>query len=76
MPIYEYGCTSCGEKFEVLHRSGHEAVKCPSCNSEEVERLLSTFAAHAAFKMPACKGASPCCSESNCRSGRCHLADG
>jgi len=76
MPIYEYSCTDCGERFEVLHRGDGNEAKCPSCGSTGVSRLLSTFAAHAAFKMPSCKGAAPCCSESRCRSGQCRLADG
>jgi len=76
MPIYEYSCTDCGEKFELLHRSDADAPKCPACGSTNAGRLLSTFAAHAAFKMPACKGAAPCCTESHCRSGRCHMVDG
>lgn len=46
MPIFEYRCSDCGEKFEelVLSRDA-EAVTCSSCESSAVERLFSTFAA-------------------------------
>jgi len=42
MPIYEYRCEVCGERFEQLVR-GDEAVHCPQCNSAELKRLLSPF---------------------------------
>jgi putative FmdB family regulatory protein len=44
MPIYEYRCEPCAERFEELVRSPEAPVACPMCGSEEVERLLSTFA--------------------------------
>ena len=46
MPIYEYECHNCGEKFEKLVRSinGAEPVACPGCQSEAVKRGLSAFA--------------------------------
>ena len=75
MPIYEYSCASCGEKFEVLHRTADQQAKCPACGSGEVERLLSTFAARVAAKMPACEGSVPTCSQSKCRSGKCPMSE-
>jgi putative FmdB family regulatory protein len=46
MPLYEYHCKDCGEIFEKLRRMSEadEGVDCPHCESEEVERLLSSFA--------------------------------
>lgn len=44
MPIYEYRCPSCDERFEELVRRSDAAVACPSCGTAEVERLLSVFA--------------------------------
>ena len=46
MPIYEYRCKECGAKFSRLQKIGAsaEGVKCPKCQSEKVERLLSSFA--------------------------------
>ena len=44
MPIYEYRCGSCAERFEELVRKLDETPPCPDCGSADVERLLSTFA--------------------------------
>ena len=41
MPIYEYACRSCGQKFEKLVR-GDDTPACPSCKSVDLERLLSS----------------------------------
>ena len=43
MPLYEFECRGCGSRFEKLVR-GSETPTCPSCNSSELERLLSMFA--------------------------------
>ena len=40
MPIYEYACQACGHEFETLVLRG-ETTTCPSCQSEDLERLLS-----------------------------------
>jgi putative FmdB family regulatory protein len=45
MPIFEYRCKNCGEKFETLVFSSQtEPVKCEKCGSEQTEKLMSTFA--------------------------------
>ncbi|MEI7812663.1 MAG: zinc ribbon domain-containing protein [Ignavibacteria bacterium] len=45
MPIFEYQCKDCNQKFEVLHKSSEcrEEVICPKCNSANNKKLLSTF---------------------------------
>jgi len=40
MPIYEYECSACGDRFELLVL-GSTAPACPSCDSRDLERLLS-----------------------------------
>jgi putative FmdB family regulatory protein len=40
MPIYEYACNACGERFELLVR-GSVAPACPSCRSDDLDRLTS-----------------------------------
>jgi putative FmdB family regulatory protein len=46
VPIYEYECSECGERFEIFVRGGEEEeMKCPECACENIERRLSTFAA-------------------------------
>jgi putative FmdB family regulatory protein len=47
MPIYEYECKQCGERFEKLVRTmgSRDAVACPKCESPKTARALSVFAA-------------------------------
>lgn len=49
MPLYEYACPQCEERFEVLQRMGADAsgVRCPGCGGTQVAREVSTFAAAA-----------------------------
>jgi putative FmdB family regulatory protein len=42
MPIYEFECEECGERFEELVAAGAEAVACSECGSERTRRLLSS----------------------------------
>ncbi len=44
MPIYEYRCEPCGERFEELVRASDPEVACPGCGGADVQRLLSSFA--------------------------------
>jgi putative FmdB family regulatory protein len=44
MPIYEYRCVECEERYEELVRVAADPPPCPSCGSPEVVRLLSVFA--------------------------------
>lgn len=41
MPIYEYRCEKCGHEFEQLVL-GRECPACPTCQSEQVCRLMSS----------------------------------
>jgi putative FmdB family regulatory protein len=43
MPIYEYECRACGHRFELIVRVSDTPV-CPSCQGQDLERLLSLFA--------------------------------
>ncbi len=44
MPLYEYECHKCGEKFEkLIFSTEKDEVKCPKCGSSETKRLLSSF---------------------------------
>jgi len=44
MPLYEYKCHTCGEKFEVIEKFSDAPLKIhPNCGGE-VERLISTSA--------------------------------
>lgn len=47
MPIYEYICHKCQERFEKLIRQAQNAPACPycpRCDSTHTERVMSSFA--------------------------------
>lgn len=46
MPLYEYACSDCSHRFEILQRIGEDAdgLECPECESAELEKQFSTFA--------------------------------
>ena len=46
MPIYEYECRDCRQRFEAIVRS-NDSPSCPSCQSVNLERLISLFAVDA-----------------------------
>jgi putative FmdB family regulatory protein len=45
MPVYEFKCRKCGEKFELKLGFFHsrKAEKCPKCGGDDPERLISSF---------------------------------
>lgn len=43
MPIYEFECAECGERFEELLPMGTETATCASCGAAGAERKLSSF---------------------------------
>ena len=54
MPIYEYSCMKCGDRFEKLQKdSTTQTPDCPTCKSSEVKRELSTFSSVGVVSSPA-----------------------
>ena len=45
MPIYEFRCDRCGERFEALVAAGTETAECRQCGAEGATRVLSAAAA-------------------------------
>jgi len=45
MPIYEYICQDCGEKYDKFVRSSLAKIelKCPNCGGTQGEKALSVF---------------------------------
>ena len=41
MPIYDFKCRECGTVSEIFFRDATQAVYCPICGSDNMERLLS-----------------------------------
>ncbi len=65
MPIYEYVCKECDQKFEVLVQ-GREEVTCPSCKSLNITKQYSTFAP--ATRQSSTPPPAPTCSPGGCGS--------
>jgi len=66
MPIYEFTCAPCKERFEILTTmSRAKEATCPKCGSAEVSRVVSMFSAR--FSGGSSHG-SNC---SGCASGQC-----
>ncbi len=45
MPIYEYVCQDCGEKYEKFVRSSLTKIEleCPQCGSTQAKKAFSVF---------------------------------
>jgi putative FmdB family regulatory protein len=79
MPLYAYGCDSCGQEFETLVRSD-DVPECPSCGSVQLTRRLSLIAkpAPGAADAGSAAGAAACASMGgggNCGAGCPAFAD-
>lgn len=74
MPLYEYYCAECRDKFEALRpiSQADEIIQCKNCESMKTSRVLSLFAVHAgsgasnptAFSGPGAGGG--CCGGGMC----------
>ena len=47
MPIYEYVCDDCGERYERIVMNQTQEIRCPKCESGKHTLQLSVFAAPA-----------------------------
>jgi putative FmdB family regulatory protein len=43
MPIYDYACRTCGKRFELIVLKT-TVLACPSCQGQDLEQLISSFA--------------------------------
>jgi len=73
VPLYEYACPGCGERFEKLVSRFGEAVSCPSCASPDVEKQISVFAVAVAAPSPSFAGCGggTCAPGGGCEAGPC-----
>lgn len=60
MPIYEFECTSYGEKFESLRsiKESDSKVKCPKCGAHYARKIYSVFARASSGKSCAPNGST------------------
>jgi len=70
MPIYEYQCQQCGERFEVRQSIGEDGsrLNCPKCKAGNPERLFSSF-----FSRSTSGSEPPETSYPTCATGTCGL---
>ena len=69
MPLYEYTCQACEHTFEALVWNG-EAVECPHCHDQRLERLWSVPAKPRAESQAlpmSCDADRPPCGPGCCR---------
>jgi putative FmdB family regulatory protein len=77
MPIFEYRCTKCGNKFEELVTGDRDKqIPCPSCGAKSTEKQMSAIGGISMGKSssgPSCGsgGCSPASGSSCCSSGMC-----
>lgn len=69
MPVYEYQCNACAHCFEYLLISRSDKPSCEKCGSQDLRRLLSTFAT----RVDESGGESSSCSTGACPTGTCSL---
>jgi putative FmdB family regulatory protein len=69
MPIYEYACLDCGERFETMRsmKDADAPISCRQCESLRTSRMLSLFNASSGGRVVA-GGNTGCagCSSSSC----------
>ena len=70
MPIYEYICRDCGERFEMLRSitDADSPTTCKSCHSNKTQRAVSVFFAQSGTQIIAGGNNSGC---SGCSGGSC-----
>ncbi len=73
MPIYEFKCLDCEKYIELLIMNSDEEIelKCPDCNSQELERVLSTTS----YSMGSGKGQKVSAETKTCSAGSCTTWD-
>ncbi|HDH58052.1 MAG TPA: zinc ribbon domain-containing protein [Bacteroidetes bacterium] len=74
MPIYEFECTKCQNKFDELVRASvdiHDVV-CPKCGANSPRKLMSAFGFSSGGKTVSSSGNSACssCHATSCKT--CH----
>jgi putative FmdB family regulatory protein len=61
MPIYEYMCLECNEKFALLQSlyPAEDDTECPKCHSTDVKKVISSFSCGAGSEDSVSSPATP-----------------
>ncbi len=70
MPLYEYVCRACEERFELLVR-GDDTPQCPHCHGKKLEKLLSVVSGHVAGGKGNAASEPGGCGRPQCGTGGC-----
>lgn len=65
MPIYEFTCNECNNRFETLVLNSREKAQCPQCHSEKLKKMIS------AHTIGSATAEAPACTPSACGTGAC-----
>ncbi|HDQ34721.1 MAG TPA: zinc ribbon domain-containing protein [Chloroflexi bacterium] len=70
MPIYEYTCQECQQRFDARRamRDADAPIACPQCGGMQTRHGLSLFAAHCDSTRASSGGSAGC---GSCRGGNC-----
>jgi putative FmdB family regulatory protein len=52
MPLYEYRCEGCENRFEALVLSSDDEITCPKCEGAKLEKLFSAFGVKTGNSIP------------------------
>ena len=79
MPLFEYICSDCGVKYDILFKGTEKAemIVCPTCSSKSYTKQLSRFAAamsgSSSSDIPCADGGCGVPYSSPCANGMCGL---
>jgi putative FmdB family regulatory protein len=70
MPIYEYICLDCKNRFDAIRsmKDADSPIRCDHCESDHTSRMISVFYAQSAGKVVAGGNAGGC---AGCSGGTC-----
>jgi len=68
MPIYEFICENCQNRFELLTKiNDQNKITCPQCQSDRVKKLVSSFGIGGeSSRLKGSSGSCSSCSSSSC----------
>lgn len=73
MPIYEFDCRPCKDRFELLiSLSRVDEAKCPNCGSDKVTRVMSMFSSRTSGGGHSHGSDCAGCASGNCGNCGCH----